>query len=199
MSTTDILKILRAPKLDMAELEGALNGANHAQRMEFLRELTPKLQEKLFDAAAGRRITLEHFVPAGTPPLTEVIHEGQNTLPSFRSFQKRFCLPSSAHTPATPSLWGYNHQTFSAATGPGYFACYEDAASGQVWIDYRQIPPERPQDWPKIVGNHKKLGLVVYYGMIDKMWQVSDHVSIGRAYKRKEMPAWFTLVRRPSR
>lgn len=199
MATTEILKLLRAPRLDMPALEAELDAASHQDRMSFLRELTPKLQEKLFDAAQGQRITLEHFVPKGVGPLREVIHEGQNTLPSFRHFQKRFCAPSASHTPELPKLWGYNHQTFSPVTGPGYFSCYEDPGSGQVWIDYRQIPPERPQDWPKIIANHKKLGVVVYHGMVDRMWRVSSHVSVGRAYKRNPMPAWFTLVRRDVR
>jgi hypothetical protein len=31
--------------------------------------------------------------------------------------------------------------------------------------------------------------------MVDRLRRVSEHVTIGRAYKSKPMSAWFTLVR----
>ncbi len=195
MSVSNILTLLRSPKLDLDALERALDAASHADRMEVLDALSPRLQRALWDAAQGRAITLDHFVPPSTPPMRPVIHEGINTLPSFRHFQKRFCKPSAPS--AREQLIGYNHQTFSAATGPGYFVCYEDQPSGEVWIDYRELPTERPESWPKLKPNSDRLGRLVYHGMVDRMRRVSQHVSIGRAYKKAPMSAWFVLVRRP--
>ena len=193
---TQILTLLRDPRLDLDALGDALDAAHHEERMAFLRELTPKLQQRLFEAAQGRPVRLTDMVPQGTPPLRPIIHEGQNTLPSFRRFQKRFCLPERQDA-ARPFVVGYNHQTFSPVTGPGYFSAYEHEGSGELWIDYRELPQERPQEWPRIIANHKKLGLLVYHGMVDRMRRVSSHVTVGRAYKKDAMNAWFTLVRRP--
>ena len=49
---------------------------------------------------------------------------------------------------------------------------------------------------PDIVPNEARLGRFVYAGMKDYMRRVSEHVSIGRAYKGgKPMNAWFVLCR----
>lgn len=192
----DLLRLAWAQPLDIDALAAALDAASPADRLAVVRELTPTVQERLFNAAEGRLVTLDDIVPPGTGSLTEVIHEGKNTLPAFTLFQKRFCLPSTAAAPADRKvLWGYNHQTLGAATGPGYFVAYDDEIAGEVVIDYRELPPEHPAEWPKIISNKARLGLLVYHGMVDRLRRVSEHVTIGRAYKKKPMPAWFALVR----
>ncbi|CAN0585055.1 unnamed protein product, partial [Laminaria digitata] len=133
-----IIAMIKEATLDMDAIEAALDGVSHEERMTVLRALTPKLQARLFDAAEGRVVKLEQIVPSSKGELVEVIHEGQNTLPAFRHFQKRFCRPSEANSPNDREvLWGYNHQTMSGFTGPGYFVAYDDEA-GEVCIDYRE-------------------------------------------------------------
>ncbi len=194
----DILAALNDTTLDLDGVGQLLDDADHSTRLEVLAGFTPRLQKRLFEAAAGRRVTTEDIVPDGTGSLTEVIHEGRNTLPAFRSFQKRFCLPSDPHTPAERRvLWGYNHAPLKGMTGPGYFVAYDDDDAGEVVIDYRELPPEKPQEWPPILDNRARLGRFVYAGMIDRLRRVSSHVTIGRAYKDKPMNAYFALVRTP--
>ena len=186
-----ILEMIKAEAIPMDELEEALEEASHGERMMVLRELTPGLQRGLFEAAEGRAVDIDQIVPPAAGGLEEVIHEGQNTLPAFRAFQKRFCRPEGGGA----RLWGYNHQTFAGLTGPGYFVAYDDEDAGEVCIDYRELPPERPSSWPEVVDNKARLGRFVYHGMVDRLRRVSEHVTIGRAYKKKPMRAWFTLVR----
>lgn len=194
--TQIILDLVRAESIDMKALEEAFDDATPEDRVAAIRQFSPKIQRRLFDAAAGQRVTLAQIVSPDTKPLQEVIHEGQNTLPAFRSFQKRFCRPSAAfQSDDRPQLWGYNHQTFSGVTGPGYYVAYDDKDTGEVVVDYRSLPPEHPEGWPEIIDNKAKLGRFVYHGMVDRLRRVSEHVTIGRAFKAKPMSAWFVLVR----
>jgi hypothetical protein len=167
-------------------------------RLATVLTITPKEQRALWEIFEDQAPDADHFVPSGTEPLKEVIHHGKNTLPTHNFFQKRFCRGDDE----SGELWGYNHQSLSWLTGPGYYVAHvvesekdKDAPSSYV-IDYTRIPPKKPESWPEIIGNEKKLGRLVYHGMKDYMRKVSDHVSIGRAYKGgKPMDAWFVLVR----
>lgn len=191
----DILELAQAPTLDADALAAALDASDADTRLAFVRALTPKMQRHLFEAAS-RPVTTFDIVPEDASPLQEVICEGRNTLPAFRLFQKRFCSPTAEHSPDNRRvLWGYNHQTLSGITGPGYFVAYDDTASGELVIDYRELPPERPSAWPQILDNRARLGRFVYAGMVDRLRGLSEHVTIGRAYKAKPMNAWFALVR----
>lgn len=194
-----ILSTLDAQPIELEALAQHFDDASQHQCVEAVRKFTPKRQRRLFAAASGRTVSTTDIVPDGTEALREVIHEGQNTLPVFRAFQKRFCLPSKEHRPDNRRvLWGYNHQTFSGITGPGYFVAYDDSDTGEVVIDYRELPPERPDHWPPIIDNNARLGRFVYAGMVDRLRRVSDRVTIGRAYKDEPMNAFFTLVRTDS-
>ena len=190
-------KILGSRSPDVGALGQLLDEMSHAQRILGLDRFSPKVQRRVFEAAEGRPVRLEDIVGADVSPLTEVIHQGINTLPSFRSFQKRFCRPTAAHAnPARDEVWGYNHQALTPLTGPGYFVGYEDPSNGEFCVDYTQLPPERPGEWPRVISNRRKLGLVVYAGMVDRLRKVSEHVTIGRAFKLGvPMNAYFVLVR----
>jgi hypothetical protein len=159
-----------------------------------VRSLTPKQQAMLFDAAEGfRPVTLDDFVPPGTPPLRQVIHYGRNSLPAFRMFEKRFCRPDRAA--GGRELWGYNEQSFKAFTGPGYFVA-RPASEREVVIDYCEVPPAKPAEWPTILPNSARLSRFIYYRTRDFMRGVSRYVSIGRATREgKPMDNWFVLCR----
>lgn len=193
----ELLAMVDSDSLDMDLLDQALNESDADTRLAFVRALKPARQKKLFEAAKGRKVTLDLIVPPDQGELSEVIHEGKNTLPAFTHFQKRFCRPSLDHDPEGRTvIWGYNHLSVGAFTGPGYFVAYDDHEEGEVVIDYRELPPEKPEAWPTIIGNHKKLSIFIYNGMVDRLRRVSDHVTIGRAFKGgKAMSAWFALVR----
>lgn len=195
-TVSQIVDLVTAENIDMDALEAAFDAASHAERVQAIREFSPKIQRRLFEAAEGRAVDIEHIVPSDKGSLEEVIHEGQNTLPMFRKFQKRFCRPSRDQRQTDREvLWGYNHQTMAPFTGPGYFVAYEDDDTGEVWIDYRELPTERPDEWPKIIDNKARLGRFVYHGMVDRLRRVSKHCTIGRAFKGEAMNAWFVLVR----
>jgi hypothetical protein len=187
------LSVLLDP-MDLPRIQEILDGLGHLGRVATIREWDRETQSRLWDAAKGfRPVTLTDFVPAGTPPLTEVIHHGKNTLPLFSHFQKRFCKPAEGGP--TDALYGYNHQAMSAFTGPGYYVARDDK-EGEVAIDYTKIPSQKPASWPPILPNEAKLGRLVYAGMVDMMRGLSSHVTIGRAFKKGEsMDAWFVLCR----
>jgi hypothetical protein len=187
--------VLLEPTIDIKRLAEVLDGLGHEGRVHLIRGWTKKRQAELFEAAKGHLpIDLDFLVPASIGPLVEVIHEGKNTLPVFTHFQKRFVkLDREDFT-----IGGYNHQTLSAVTGPGYFvsAKGEGEHEGELAIDYTKVPKSKPASWPEIQPNERGLGSLVYGGMIDYVRAISTHVSIGRAYKGKPMDAWFALVRK---
>ncbi len=190
-SVNDILDLVRATEIDFDALEAALDAATHEERVAATRQWNKKLQRKIYDQAAGRSVTLDQLVPT-EEPLKPVHHWGWNTVfPGFHAFQKRFTRPSDRDD----VLYGYNENWYKFATTPGYYTAYEDDKTGQVVVDYTRIPEEKPARWPKIRPNWQFLGIVVFYGMKDRLWRVSDHVTIGRAFKKKPMNQWFTLVR----
>ena len=191
----DLRVLLEEDKIDLPRLTTVLDELGHPARLWATRSWTRAIQSRLYEAAKGhRKITLDDFVPSGTGELVEVIHHGTNTLPLHNVFQKRFCRPKDPE--AKDKLYGFNFQSLSGLTGPGYFVTHPAPEEGEVDIDYTMIPPEKPDAWPAIIPNEKKLGRFVYAGMIDVMRGISKHVSIGRAKKKKGyMDAWFVLER----
>jgi len=180
-------------RVDLPALASWLDGLSNTARVQSARELSAKEQAQLYEAAKGfRPLTIADFVPPGTSPLAQVIHFGRNSLPMFKIFEKRFCRPPNGNK---TELWGYNEQSMSWATGPGYFVCY-DIDDGQVLIDYLKTPPGKPDTWPAIKPNSAGLSRFVYYRTQDTMRGVSNHVSIGRASRDgKPMDNWFVLCR----
>lgn len=186
----------------IVEIASFLDGLPGDARLAEAMSLRPRDQRALWDrCVGGQPITLQHFVPAGTPANTEVIHHGRNTLPIFRFFQKRFALPAAGANTAG----GYNEGFTRRFIGPGYFVLRDTAAEAAwaergAWVvDYHQVP-QAPvvEGWPTIVPNSVGLQMFVYKGTRDFMRRVSSHVSIGRAWKGETaLPAWFVLCREP--
>ena len=189
------LKNLIDTHLDLPRLSKTLDELGHEARVWATRHWDRATQAKLYEAAKGfRPVTLEDYVPAGTPPLTEVITWGMNTLPAHNHFQKRFAHPADPEV--KDRLVGFNYQGLSGLTGPGYYVAHPAADEGEVDIDYTMAPTEKVADWPEIIPNSRRLGFLVYAGMVDVMRGISSHVSIGRARKKSGwMDAWFVLVR----
>ncbi|MBX3125641.1 MAG: hypothetical protein KF718_02955 [Polyangiaceae bacterium] len=179
-----------------ARLSQALDAMDPKSRLATAMSIEAKEQRELWDLFADQPADASLFVPSGLEPLREVICHGKNTLPAFNFFQKRFCLSDDD----SGELWGYNHSDVGFAVGPGYYVAHgtddEEAPPGAYVIDYTRLPPKKPDSWPDIIPNEARLGRFVYAGMKDYMRKVSEHVSIGRAYKGgSAMNAWFLLCR----
>ena len=193
----DITPMISSSSIDRKEIARVLDEVGEPVRIQSVADLGRRELAALFEAAADNEpLTLEDFVPAGVAPMTEVIHEGKNSLGLFTRFQKRFARP-----PTGEELWGYNEQSMRLFTGPGYFVATRPseplAISGSVAIDYRRLPADKPTEWPPIMPNSARLSRFIYNGTIDIMRRVSGHVTIGRAMRdNRPMDAWFVLVRR---
>ncbi len=185
-----------APPFAPLEIAQQLDGMSQEARIKAITRLGRKQLAPLFEASAvNTPLRLIDLVPADVPPLVEVIHEGKNSLPLCTRFQKRFCRPPAAMNGGN-ELWGYNEQTFRAATGPGYFVAHLQD-DGEMVVDYLRLPPDRPPNWPPIIPNSARLSRFIYYQTTDVIRRVSRHVAIGRAFRKgKPFDAWFALVRR---
>ncbi len=184
------------PKLDLNAIASVLDGLGHEGRCHTIRTWSKAQMEAIFEAAKGfHPIDLDFLVPSGVEPLVEIIHDGQNTLPMFSRFQKRFVKTEGESFPIT----GYNHQSMQGFTGPGYFGVTQGEGDheGELVIDDRQIPTKKPDAWPAIRDNEGGIAGIVNGGMVDYLRAISSHVSIGVAFKDgKPRHQWFAMVRR---
>ena len=182
-----------------AEIGRFLDGLSHDDRVLAVRGAGRREQAKLYRAVDGfRPVVLGDLVVSSTPAMTPVRHYGKNTLPAFRHFEKRFCRPGDADADKPGELYGYNFQTMSPVTGPGYFVAVPspERADAEVWVDYRRVPPSHPDGWPEIRVNERGLSRFVYGFMIDTLRRVSEHVTIGSAARKgKDLGSWFLLCR----
>jgi len=174
-----------------------LDGLSDALRPRVVRCLGRHAQRGLYEKVAGRApLGLVDLVPPRYDDLDSVRHLGRNTLPAFRIFEKRFCrLPGE--DPAAPRcLAGYNFQAMSKLTGPGYFLARPDPERPEVLVDYTRLPELRPPDWPAIRSNEGGLARFVYGFMVDRLRRVSEHVTIGAAYRNgRALGSYFILSR----
>jgi hypothetical protein len=199
---TDLLR-RGAPLARIAE---HLDALTHGDRVEALSTTSRSDQRALYQAARDAPpITLDFFVPEGTPPRVAVHHKGRNSLPlpsPFRSFEKRFARPEDG----SARLFGYNEGITRRVIGPGFFVAIPTAGKpaweerGAVVIDYFQVPDGPvPEGWPAVKRNSQGLQKLVYNGTRDYMRRVSKDVSIGAAYKgEKALDHYFTLCRVPA-
>jgi hypothetical protein len=203
MSSRPLSELLDDPSTRIADVTAWLDGRSHDERVAATRTLNRAQQRTLYTRASlAPAVTLEHFVPKGRPDRTEVRHHGRNTLPlpaPFRVFEKRFCRP----TDGTERLFGYNEGASRGWIGPGYFVARSTrdnpvwAARGDIVVDYYEVPDGPVADtWPPVVPNSQGLQMFVYKGTRDYMRRVSEHVSIGAAYKgERALDHYFVLVR----
>lgn len=162
-------------------------------RLQEMLGVTHSLVGKLYDAVAGAPpLSLTDIVPAGETGT--VILEGRNSLPAFTRFQKRF-------TRIGDVIAGYNHQTMSVVTGPGFFVT-QPATKGEthpdeIFFDYTTDPPGNlPSSWPAFKPNTSGLSRLVYQDMKDFCRRVGEGVLVGKAYKKGvAQDAYFTLTR----
>jgi hypothetical protein len=186
----------------MDEITAALDAMTHAERLRAVRGLGGADLGNLYERAEEcEAITMEHFVPPHHPEVTEVVHHGLNSLPAFRTFQKRFCRSTDRW--GNRAIFGYNEGLTRPLVGPGFFVTHPTAGvehwepRGAVVIDYH-LEPDGPlsSTWPPFKPNCDGLQHFVYHRTRDFMRRVSAHVSIGAAYKdEKRLNVHFVLCR----
>lgn len=173
------------------DIEAYLDGLPAAARVEEVLGITGSGVKRLYEAVKGApTVTLEEFLPKSHQGT--LIYEGRNSLPAFSRFQKRFLRLESGE------VIGYNHQTMSFVTGPGYFRVREASGEGEhgseLYFDYTVAPPKSPEGWPTYTPNESGLSRLVYAHMKDYCRRVARGVVVGKAYKKGvEQNAYFTL------
>jgi hypothetical protein len=195
----ELVALTRERPLAPRRVAELLDALGHSSRVAATRALGRSEQRALYAAVEGfRPLRLSDLVPPARDDFAPVRHFGRNTLPAFTHFEKRFCRPRGADRLKPAELFGYNHQALSALTGPGYFVAVDDPGRPEVWIDYRRVPPQRPEGWPGIRSNEVGLARFVYGFMVDTLRGVSEHVTIGSAARRgRDIGSWFVLCREP--
>ena len=189
-------------KTDISTIADQLNACTHEQRYALTQSLNGKDQKALWALCAGRAFLLSDLVPNHVSPTTPVRHLGKNSLPLFSQFEKRFIKTQADEN----VLWGYNEGSARPLVGPGFFVvrATPDSEIGACVIDYEMLPSDHPNfkreqlptAWPAIKSNTFGVSRFVYGFMQDYLRKVSDHVSIGRAYRHgKESPNYFVLCR----
>jgi hypothetical protein len=175
---------------DIHTLATALDSATEAERLAWLARLPRSQLGVLYDMAAGQARCVEDM-HAGEGEV--IIHQGINSAPSFRHFQKRVVLHAG-------QVKGYNHQPFSWVVGAGSFVVEPSSeVSGEVLFDYTGLPREGFSGFPPLKPNTAGLSRFVYGDMIDVVRRVSAQVSIGKAYRHGEYAGFhFALCRRTS-
>lgn len=173
------------------DIESCLDVLSPAARLEEVLAVTGRGVKRLYDAVAGGAApTLDELLPVGTEGAR--IYEGRNSLAAFSRFQKRFVRMGGL-------VVGYNHQTMSFVTGPGYFLVHAPSGSGahgkELDFDYTAKPPSEPPGWPSYKPNEQGLSRFVYGHMHDYVRRVARGVVVGKAYRHgKEQDAYFSLT-----
>jgi len=199
-AAAEFLTRLRAATIKPLEIARFLDGLGHRDRVEAIRACGRADQRRLYEAVQGvGRVSLRDLVAPGRRDLEPVRHHGKNTLPAFTHFEKRFCRPPGVDASSPALLFGFNFQSLSFVTGPGYFVAREDPRAPEVLIDYREVPPAGaalPAGWPPVRRNEAGLGRFVYGNMVDTLRRVSEHVTVGSAARGgKDLGSWFLLCR----
>jgi hypothetical protein len=192
-STSTSLSQLLRDGAPASEIEAYLDELPAAARVEEVLGITGRGVKRLYEAVKGApTVTIEEFVPRSHEGT--LIYEGRNSLPTFSRFQKRFLRLEGGE------VIGYNHQTWSFVTGPGYFVVREASGQGEhgseLYFDYTAAPPttKAPEGWPAYSPNDKGLSRLVYAHMIDYCRRVARGVIVGKAYKKGvDQNAYFTL------
>ena len=179
-------------KASAKEIESFLDGLSASARLEQVLSITGSGVGRLYHAVADAPpIPLEEFIPQSTKGT--LIYEGRNSLPMFTRFQKRFARGPSGE------VVGYNHQTMSIVTGPGFFVVKPPSGQGEhgkeLLFDYTERPSFIPDGWPAFKPNESGLSRFVYRNMKDYCRRVARGVVVGKAYELDvDRHAYFSLT-----
>jgi hypothetical protein len=185
----DLRSRLDKKELTLAEIRSHLGTLPDQERLRQIMSLDRGQLVTLWILTEGTEpLALDEFVPAEAKALDPVPFEGLNNQPLYRYFKKVFYRTPDGR------IAGYNDSDASWFAGPGYYMLSTDATG--VFVDYTQIPAEKPAEWPPIKENTAGLSRFVYGNMHDYLRRVDGLFLIGRAYKHGEETAnYFILVR----
>jgi hypothetical protein len=171
-----------------ADVAAYLDGLSADERVAQCRRLTGLLQRQLWKLCAGAPPLKPDDLLTGASGT--VIWAGKNSLPMFSIFEKRFARVDGA-------VVGYNHQSMSWFSGPGFFTALPSALDpNEIVFDYTRLPSMAPDGWPALKSNDGGTARLVYGGMKDYVRRVSRDVLISQATRRnKEMNSYFILAR----
>jgi hypothetical protein len=175
-----------------------LDGWAPPERALSTRSLDGGTQRALWQRVEGfRPLTLADMVPKSVPALHPVRHLGRNSMPMLTRFEKVLFRGAEQAAAAPAELGGLNVHVTRPLAGPGYCVAVDDAARGEVVIDYTRVPSVAPEGFPPIVDNEHGLRALFYgFTQIDRLRRVSEHVTIGSvARKGRDMGAFFVLCR----
>jgi hypothetical protein len=173
------------------DIAGYLDGLAPDARIEEVLGVTGRGVKRLYEAVlGGAPPSLEELIPESTEGV--LIYEGRNSLAAFSRFQKRFVRKGGL-------VLGYNHQTMSFVTGPGYFAVHAPSGSGEhgeeLDFDYTLPPPSEVPGWPAYRPNEQGFSRFVFGHMHDYVRRVARGVVVGKAYRHgKDQDAYFSLT-----
>ena len=189
---TTVTTLLQSAATTLAELAAHLDALDAESRVREIRDMPGQLQQRVWELAAGAApFTLDDLVPPADGG--QVVLAGKNSLPMFTWFEKRFARVGG-------KVVGYNFQSMSWVTGPGYFTCVpapQPERQKEVLIDYTQVPSEKLAEWPAIKSNSGGFSRLVYHNLHDYLRRVSRDVVIGEATRMgKPMNSWFLISRR---
>ncbi len=197
-SPTTLTSLLQAEATALGDLAAHLDSLDAEARIREIRQLPGGLQERVWKLAAeAAPFSLDDLIPPSLPDGQPVILAGKNSLPLFTWFEKRFARVASADG---KKVVGYNHQSMSWITGPGYFTVLpatQPERKKELLIDYTQVPPEGAAGWPRVKSNSSGLSYFVYNKLHDYLRRVSKDVVIGEATRMdKPMGSYFLIARR---
>lgn len=192
-SQKTLADLLADENVKQPELAAHLDALDSPSRVREIRALGKKAQRRLWQACADAPAFETEELVAGVAPGQPVIWAGKNSLPLFTIFEKRFAKVDG-------NVIGYNHQSISWLTGPGYFGVIPSPENPrEVRVDYTREPAattNTPSGWPKIKPNKSGLSRLVYYNLYDYLRRVSRDVVIGSATRLgKSMDSYFVLAK----
>jgi hypothetical protein len=189
-SARELVSLIGAGK-DAQALASYLDALDGQARIAAVRQLSRRALGELYEQCkSAPAAALDEFLPTAVAAGQTEIFSGLNSLPLFRRFQKRF-----SRTPSG-TIIGYNFQTMSFITGPGYFTVVQ--ADREILFDYTKVPDqsEVPADWPTVKPNGRGFSRFVYKDMHDFCRRVSADVVIGKATRLgKSIGQYFVLTR----
>ncbi len=129
------LGLLIGAGADHTALATFLDALDDAARVREVRSLARKDLGALYErCASAPPLRLADFVPDSVPVGKTIICAGLNNLPMFRTFEKRLVRTPSGQ------VFGFNFQSMSFITGPGYFAITE--SGNELLFDYTKVPSQ---------------------------------------------------------
>jgi len=182
-------ELLATPGVTPEQVQKHLASLPGEERVRQATHLDRRHHRTLWDLSAHTEpLRLEEVVARDRPALEPVPFEGQNNQPMYRPFKKVFYrTPSGA-------IGGYNDSPAAWFAGPGYYVLRRDDSG--TYVDYTEVPTEKPPTWPPIRPNDVGISQFVYGHMKDYLRRVYGRVVIGRAYRKgKATPNYFVLAR----